>query len=387
MKNIGILVFLILFVLTTAQARHQVPPSEPIISENVHKLEILASWQGQNNGFVAATFSPDSSTLALALNDGVVQLLSFPSLNPENLLKGVGLEASQIKFSPDGSRLMLSDLYGNYEFWDIRTGKLLNAYAYEADEVWSEVDADLQHFVILDRENNVVLKNTITEEQVFSLNQLAVFPRPQINQDGSKLLTANPDGFSVWDVTTGTTEHQFGEPANTELSGFGFSPDGKLIWANWRDWQYGRDISKNRSIIQFWSTADGTEVLTMSGGGSHIQMYFSELNNLVATSGENDQLQSSVWVWNIQNGKLLGEAGIPTGGGVAGFNPDGSLLAVASGTATKVRFWDASSPEKLAIFSVDIGSGTFIPPVFSSDGRYLLTVGSDIRVWGVPSGE
>jgi WD40 repeat protein len=374
-------------VTTIFAQNFEIPLSEPITSDNVDSLEILANWQGVENSFVTASFNSDSSLLALVLNDGVIQLLSFPSLEPYSTLDGVDFEATQVKFSRDNSRLMLSDFYGNYGFWEVDTGEIIGEYTHDSDEWWGDVDSDLKFLVTLNEDNTVVIRETITGNEQLSVEQVASFPRPLLSPDGSLLLTVDTEGFLTWDVDTGTVTYQFSELENTELSSFGFSPDGQLIWANWRDWQFGRDISENRSIIEFWNTTDGSEFTRMSGGGSHIRMYFSQSGNLVATAGDDDQLQSAVWVWDMKSSELLGEAGIPTGGGVAGFNPDGSLLAVASGTATGVQFWDANSPEIPAVASINIQSGTVVPPAFSADGRYLLTVGYDVRVWGVPSNE
>ncbi len=386
MRKYFVLAVAILAMLMTAHAQNQyITPSERIVYENIDRLELLASWQRPDNGLVAASFSPDSSLLALVINNGVIQLLNFPSLEPYSTLSGVNFEASQVKFSRDGSRLMLSNFYGNYGFWNVDTGELIGEYAQDSGEIWGDVDADIKFLATLNKNNMITIREITTGNEQLRVEQATSLPRPSLSPDGSLLLTVSEEGFLVWNIATGAVAYQFHKPENTELRGFGFSPDGQSIWANWRDWRFGRDISENRSIIEFWSTANGSEFTRMSGEGSHLRMFFYKTNNLVATAGEDDGLQSTVWVWNMESGELLGEAGIPTSGGMAGFNADGSLLAIASGTGTKVQFWSVNSPDVPIIASVDIESGTFVPPLFSADGRYLLTVGSDIRIWGIPS--
>ncbi|MBL8152712.1 MAG: WD40 repeat domain-containing protein [Anaerolineae bacterium] len=383
-RSIG-LAFLFLFSLGILSAQDQdISSSETIGSDNLDRLEVLASWQGTDNRFVTASFNADSSLLALVLNDGLIRLLDFPSLDPQSTLAGVSFEATQVKFNRDNSRLMVSDFYGNYAFWDVGTGEVIREYTLDSDQIWEEVDDDLRLLVTLNKNGAVIVREITSESEILSVEQADSLPYPRISPDGSLLLTVSAGGFSVWDISAGIIAYQFDKPENTELSGFGFSPDGHLIWANWRDWQYGRDVSENRSIVVFWDTADGSESAMLNGGGSHFRMYFSKSSQFVATAGENDQLQDTIWVWDVEKRKLLGQAGVPTGGGVAGFNPDGSLLAVASGTSTRLQFWDANEPEIRVIAAIDIGSGTFTPPTFSADGRYLLTVGADIRVWGIP---
>jgi WD40 repeat protein len=385
MKILRLFTLMLLLPLMSLHAQdQQIPPTEIISSQNIDNLELLAQWQAEDNELATAAFNPDSTILAIALSDGVVRLLDFPSLEQRTLLTGAQSDATRILFSRDGSRLMLSsDFNGTNEFWNLDTDELISKYTQNPDEIWSDVDSDLLNLVTVNHDAIVTIRDIDTGNEVFSVVQDNILPFPTLNADGSLLLTVDSDGFSVWDVNNAAVIHQFIQPDDTELSGFGFTPDGRVIWANWRDWLYGRDFSENRSVIQFWNAEDGSQVNEMQGGGSHLRMYFAPSGNRIATAGENDQLQNSVWVWNIESGELLGEAGIPTGGGTAGFSPDGELLAVAAGTNTEVYLWAANSPEIPISAAIDIGSGTVTPPTFSVDGRFLLTVGYDVRLWGV----
>lgn len=90
-----------------------------------------------------------------------------------------------------------------------------------------------------------------------------------------------------------------------------------------------------------------------------------------------------MWLWDLDSKSEIIQVGFPTGGGVANFSPDGQLLAMGSGTTTDIQIFDTERGS-LRI-TLDTESGATSPPEFSPDGRLLLTVGTDIRLWGVPN--
>jgi WD40 repeat protein len=167
------------------------------------------------------------------------------------------------------------------------------------------------------------------------------------------------------------------------LAGLGFSADGSLIWTNWHRWLIGGKPSQNQSELVFWSTGDGVEQFRLSGSGGHYRMYFDATGTMLATAGENDRLATEIWVWDLRTRQLLGEI-YTTGGGEAGFSPDGKVLAVCHGTDYEIGVYSALPRVQLRTRLLTEG-GCGLAPQFSADGRLLLTTGADIRLWGVPT--
>jgi WD40 repeat protein len=371
-----------------ATAQDKLPNLEPISSANVERLQELARWQAVNNGFVAATFGPDGQTLALALNDGTVRVLNSHSLKLEQVLTGADTAGYELHYSPDGSRLLVALYRRSYYLWDIKSGKLLNAYSFQPDEILrSIVDPTLKVLALQHADQTVEILDLDTGKERTQIGPVRSLPDPQLSPGGSFLITADEaDNVQVWDTLNGKAVFSFRQKIDGDIEGIGFSPDGTMIWANWHNWLYGRDTSDNQSIIQFWDASSGDELFALSGSGAHHRMYFDPTGKMIATAGVNDKLTVTIWVWNLETKQLIGEAG-NTGGSLVDFSPDGQLLATASGSAPEVLIWDATMPEILARVLLNIESGSPVPPKFSSDGHLFLTVGADVRLWGVPIGK
>ncbi len=386
-RIISFLILSIAMSLSPAFAQAPVLPDIEIISPaNAERLEELARWESTRNGFVAAAFSPNSQVLALALNDGTVRLLKIPSLEPEQILFGAETEDSRISFSPDGTRLLLSHWDGTYRLWNVQGGELIRDYSLPFDEFpWSEASASLQVLATLDRTDMIRIMNLSTGEELIRIGPVRPFPRPEPSPDGSLVLTTDDtDNVVVWDTTTGQILFSFPQIIQGELEGIGFSPDGTMMWANWHNWLLGRSPEENRSILQFWNVSNAQSLFMLEGSGAYYRLYFDPTGQRIAAAGESDTLSDTVWVWNLETRDLIGEAGIPTGGGQASFSPDGQLLAIAPGTDPHVQIWDSTEPDTLVKVRLETGGNT-VSPEFSADGRLLLTIGTDIRLWGVPT--
>jgi WD40 repeat protein len=362
-----ILIFLVLFMATSSSpaiAQAPVLPDLEIISPaNIEQIKELMRWESIHRGFVAAAFSPDGQVLALVLNDGSVRLLSVPSLEQVQVLSGANTEGSQLSFSSDGTRLLLSHWDGTYHLWNVHSGELIGDHSFQFDEFpWSEASANLQVVAALDRTGTITIWNLSTGGEQSRIGLVSPLPRPQLSPDGSLVISADHAADAcVWDTTTGNLVFVFPRMIDGELEGVGFSSDGTMMWTNWRNWLLGRDTKENQSVIQFWAVSTGKRLFRLEGGGEHVRMYFDPTGHMIATAGESDRLTDTVWVWNLDTRQLIGEAGIPTGGGSASFSPDGQLLAVAPGTDPSVQVWDPTEPDTLVKVRLETG-GSAAPP-------------------------
>lgn len=96
-------------------------------------------------------------------------------------------------------------------------------------------------------------------------------------------------------------------------------------------------------------------------------------------------VDSTVKIWNKQDGKLFLNLKHPAGITYVTFSPDGNLLATAS-YDSKVRLWKL--PEGMLIKEFTGNAGTVWCLDFSPDGRQLASGGEDalIHVFDVPNG-
>lgn len=120
-------------------------------------------------GMRAATFSPDGRTLAVCHEPGVVRLIEPISGKEQKVITIPALQQTVLAFMPDGRRLAVAGSLTHVQFFDVATGKPL--------------DADLGHIGPV----------------------LNVFP----SRDGKEMITLGVDGtLRVWDAASGRQKRQ-----------------------------------------------------------------------------------------------------------------------------------------------------------------------------------
>lgn len=115
----------------------------------------------------AVSFSPDNQHFALAVGDGTVRIVSLTHDICETLftLKGHSNSVLNVRFSPDGSRIISSSTDRTVRIWDVMNGELLLILSGNTDWVRS----------------------------------------PSISPDGSMALAAGKDGYvRVWNMQDGS---------------------------------------------------------------------------------------------------------------------------------------------------------------------------------------
>lgn len=383
--------YLLLFVLLVFNPLltfgQTVDETDVISPDNVEELEALRSWQSGDEGFVAGTFSHAGDLLALALNDGVVKLIDTASWEVISVLEGANLEGTQIQFSRDDSRLMLSHWDGMIRVWDLTAGELILSVDAPSTYTWYEIDADLRNYWTRADDG---LRMQVIGTDIVSFQSIPM-PNPvvlDLHPDGNLMAIVTEteeDHLLLYDLVAEEVVSEYTLDVDADLNGVGFSPDGGLVWASWQDWLYSR--SENPSVIRFWSVNTGMEQFELIGdGSSYSRIIFDPNGDMVAVAGENSSLQNVLQIWHLQTGEYIGDAGVPTGGGIGNFSPNGELFVLQGGTTPNVHIWNAKTPARPVDVMLEVGSGPNSVPIFSPDGRHILTVnGATIRLWGVPA--
>jgi len=197
-----------------------------------------------------------------------------------------------------------------------------------------------------------------------------------LSPDGQTLVVA---ADSVRGLDTSSGNQVFVLQGSRPLP-WGFSPDGRILYATSGSW-----------VVSRFDTANGQEVGSYKGGGSDYARDLSPDFRLVAaTSSDSSKKDYSVKIWDVSSGRLLQTlAGHTQEIQDAIFSPDGSIVATASWDDS-LRLWDTQSGRLLrAIKSPDRYSG-YSPdhPIFSRDGRILaVEYGGRPWLWGVNTGQ
>jgi hypothetical protein len=180
-----------------------------------------------------------------------------------------------------------------------------------------------------------------------------------------------PNGFWVWDTTTGA--QVTAQQLNSAAHGVVFSPDGRLM-----------AISAPVEGTYLWDTATWSQIVLLPGepclAGSSC-LAFSPDSRLLAVGTQNTGLQ----LWDVTTNTLVRSFTPPIPGAVAyvAFTPDSTVLATGvvhfqnPSRNTSIYLWDAASGTQLA-FLADYND-FLVGLVFRAGGRELITVGQ--RSW------
>jgi WD40 repeat protein/serine/threonine protein kinase len=207
----------------------------------------------------------------------------------------------------------------------------------------------------------------------------------RFSPDGRFLALARSDNRArVWSAVNGQL---VGKPLAHEepLTGVGFDPTGKLL------------VTTAGTKIHFWNVETGAEegepITTEQGlSGAEVNADGRHLMTWSRSPG-------SVVVWDFKSRKRVHSlVGVDFEVYHASFSPDGRLI-VASGSSNPdtllqpmvAQFWETATGRPVGVrmnWRPNMTSGEpFNRPCFRPDGRLLVTGGTPLRMWQVPSGK
>ena len=282
-----------------------------------------------SQGLTTVAFSPDSSMLAAAGNDGSGYVWTTASGRltatlPDPASGGV----ADIAFSPAGGLLATADSNGHAYLWSTATGQLTTTFPGAGSGGLAGLAFSPHGDLLAAAGHNgqadvwTVTGTTVTRSfrapAGGSLSSVAFSP------DGSLLAAADSNGRTyVWTVGSGKLAVILPDPGSGGVAAVAFSPDGRLLAAA---------DSNGRSYL--WTVATGKQAATLTDphGTNVLDVAFSPDGTLLATADGNGHS----YVWTVATGKLTATLPDPGSGGVTGvaFSPDGSLLATADGNGS-----------------------------------------------------
>jgi len=357
---------------------------------------------------VRTIFNSNRSSISITPLAGAVNAVTF---------EAPGVLASHAAFSPDGSRLAVSNLIHTINTWDAGTGKALATL--QADDVARGVafSSDGARICTGTEGRVVMVWSDLPKEARTIAARISQPGGLAFSPDGRRLAVQRWSGSGmIWDLLTDKKVREIarGEPriawstddriagieaakivdAKTEVginlirpsapryAGYSFSRDGRRVAG-------GFSIKPSRVAV--WDAGGGKPFKTfdlsrerascvaLNPSGSYVVAGTSYQE--ISDSLPRADLRGSLHVWNVDSGELV----IPCqdfSAGVwdAAFSPDGKLLALAMGYfyASKnitgfVRVWNTQSWEVVHTFYGHTGCAWTLS--FSPDGKRLASVG------------
>ena len=336
----------------------------------------------------SVSFSPDSSILAVGINNGTIELWNTATGELRKILPDhrdtIDERSLNVSFSPDGTTLASATRFTHVHLWDVATGELRKILG--KDRGW---DTRIVSNASFSPDGNTLA--TYNSSKILHLWDVATgkllktFENPPelinhvvsiganitFSPDGSTIVTLTRDTDShkqalhLWDVATGTLRNTIKRPFDS-INSMSYSPDGNTLAAT------------NYNVVFLLDIATGKLRGTLEG---------NSLNPNSLISPDSNTLAIGNLLWDISTGTLrntLKEAGYVQS---MSFSPDGSILATGSGDppyslagfSNWVNLWDVSTgtlrntlkghtaPVMSVSFSPDgntIASGSvYIPPL------------------------
>ena len=317
---------------------------------------------GHAGALDSVAFSPDGTRLAAASADGALNVWQVAA-RPLHLFSGAG--ATAVAFSPDGSQL-LSAAGITVTVWDAWTGqalRTLNLVGHTGEITAVAFSPDGTRLATGSLDRKAIIWDALTGQPLLTLaGHTDTVGGVAFSADGARLATASDDGTArIWNI--GLSREWFTAPRPAGSTGRAvLSPDGQIL-------AMGMGAGGQAEL---WDAASGQPLRTLTDNTAVQAVAFDPAAARLVTAGP-----STLRLWNISNGQLLGTLGGPAGPNgpinAVAFSHDGARLATAGANGTAQIFNTASGVSKLTLTSTT----PLLAIAFSPDDKRLAMAGQD----------
>ena len=363
----------------------------------------------------SVSFSPDGATLALAIDNGRIELWEFNTRTRIATLPGHVNWASSAVFSPDGTLLASGSEYQTIKLWDVASRVEIVTFRGHAGGVESlTFSPDGATLASGSSDDTIKLWDVNTRREIDTLEgHKRSISSVVFSPDGGILASGSRDRtVRLWDVSDRKNIATFRGHAGG-VESLTFSPDGAtLASGGWEgivelwDMNAREKISTlNEHVASIQSLAfspDGTILVSAGADGTVLLRYLETLSTVIlsgfryigsmanSTDGSTLAFSSAggeTQLWDIATRSNIATL---TGHGYAAqalaLSPNATVLATSEADET-IRLWDLQTQEEIATLTrVKFGADAL---AFSPDGASLATESNDgkIKLWDVASRE
>ena len=320
-------------------------------------LWLLIEVRGESEARAAALRSEEGQRLAyqslnvLSENPGQALLLALeadrraPSLSANNALLaavdacrerrrllGHGGSVEDVRYSPDGKRVVTASYDRTARVWDAATGAAIAVLRGHTGRVEAAAfSPDGVRVVTAGADATARVWDASTGAELLVLTGSGPLYEARYAPDGSRILAMDTSGARIWDAASGGLRLVLGaQPADTHCAVF--SPDGSQVVTGASD-----------GVARCWDSATGRLLGMLPGHSARvIDIAFSADGRRIATATDPE---ARIWDASsrAQIAKILGQSnGIYS----LALTPDGGKLVTGSEDFT-ARVWDASTGKEL----------------------------------------
>lgn len=327
--------------------------------------------------FIAAT-DPLAQELAVLLATRSMQL--FPTGDAANVLQNTTLASSiahmqqnepvtHVAFSPAGTHVLSDSTDGSAYIWEITTGNQVGKLPHEAGADPPSFSPDGKYLVSGSTDGTIRVWEVSTGSEVAHMNHDDSVTALVFGWDSKYVVSGSRDGTArVWETATGKeVARMIHDGAVTSVA---FSMGGDYVVSGSED-----------NTARVWEAATGAEIARMSHDTAVLSLDLSMDGQLVASGDAGGGIR----VWEFATGNEV--ARVDQSGWAVSFalSPSADyLLTVGVSSAT---VWETNTGNQIA--NADFGDYAVEYSVFSPDGRYIVSRGSDgtARIWQTDTGD
>jgi WD40 repeat protein len=290
----------------------------------------------------ALEFSPKADLLVTGNQDGSIQLLALDESTIITTLHDQNSPVASVAFSLDGNLVAAGKQDGSIEIWNL-----------------------------LSNSKSI----TLQDENADVVNQIIFTP-------DNAFLIAVYGGlhWDLWNIKTGEKEYKIDLRRN--LTGMTLHSNGQCL-------AFGTifETFEGTGSVRVWNIKENSELYVLGGfepSNFPRGMSFSPNGHLLAVGGSD----SIIRLWNMSNGQLIRNIlGHSEEIFDVAFNPNGTILASASGTLGRdntVRLWNVETGDQIAVLE---HNQAIRHVAFNMAGNLIATLSSegDIKLWGANS--
>jgi WD40 repeat protein len=298
---------------------------------------------------------------------------------------------TSLVFSPEGRRIIAGDDAGTLYTWDVTTGREITRTALGAAAADILAFSPDRRLMLSSSESLAEDKQVVTLWDVAAGREIDALETDRLGEvqaafgpDGRWVALGHSKTVVLWDVMNAPHDYEIltsnGQPLNAwQVT---FSPNGRLLAASGGYGSISASAGYERTfMVRVWDVATRQEIKQLPHDFSIAPVAFSpDSSLLVAGTAEWTPYwwegAGTVRVWDTTTWR---EVVSFDSGQVAGLSVSPGSRWIAVGAVHGARIWEARTGREVARIP---DRDAFSQPLFSPNGRWLVTVGEDhFSVW------
>jgi WD40 repeat protein len=346
----------------------------------------LPSKLERTSGYIQdLKFTPDGQKIIAAKANGTIEIYTIKTGQIFKTIGQIGEKIITLDLSPDGTKIATGGENGTIALWNFETGKLLA----------KRTDGDSRIIALNFSPDSQLLASGASEDsnvKIWSINDkklslsLSLPGQSEVQsltfKGNNTLISGNSDGnVSQWQLNNSNPNLNIPDDANT----FSYSHDRKLLAFGTFD-RHNSGISildreHQKELISF-DTKHISKItgISISSDNQYIATVASDINSInIFKTNNSDEIK----IFKMSDGKEILPS-TPLTGKYSSFSPNRALLAIST-TDDRVIIYDITT-HKVLTLGKEESNITYLS--FNPDGSRIVTASKNgIKIWNVNGGK